>query len=206
MPNSRYKIIFTDVGGVIATNGWDTPLRQKVVNHFHLDADEVDSRHHLVFDAYESGKIPFDEYLRWTIMYESRPFSLEEVRTYVFDQGQMLPGMYDLYQRVKSKNGIKLALISNEGGGLTENRVEKFKLRELADYQVFSCLVEMRKPDPQIWKLALGLGQVTAAESIYIDDRKLFADFAGELGFMSHQHVSVEDTKSWLAGVGLEAG
>ena len=33
MGTSTYKAVFTDVGGVIATNGWDTELRKKMVKH-----------------------------------------------------------------------------------------------------------------------------------------------------------------------------
>lgn len=205
MQNSRYKILFTDVGGVIATNGWDSTLRRRVVEHFNLDPRETEGRHRLVFDAYEHGKMTFEDYLRWTIFYKPRPFTVEEARSYVYDQGKLLPGTYDMYGQVKAKNKVKLALISNEGSGLTQNRVAKFKLAELADFMVFSYAVQMRKPDSGIWKLALSLGQVSAEESIYIDDRKLFVEFAAELGFTVHHHVSCEHTAAWLAELGLPA-
>jgi putative hydrolase of the HAD superfamily len=205
MAKSRYKAVFTDVGGVIATNGWDTPLRAKMVEHFQLDHKEVDSRHQLMFDSYERGNLTFEQYLNWTIFYEPRPFALDEVRQWIFNQAEMLPGTYELYKTVKQKNGIKLAIISNEGGGLTEDRVRRFRLGELADYMLFSNTVGMRKPDPGIWKLALVLAQVNMDESIYIDDRKMFVDFAAQLGFTAYQHVSAQETEKYLASVGLSA-
>ncbi len=205
MATSRYKAVFTDVGGVIATNGWDTPLRTTMVEHFRLDHKEVDSRHQLMFDSYERGNLTFEQYLNWTVFYEPRPFTLEEVRQWIFDQARMLPGTYDLYKKVKAKNGVKLALISNEGGGLTEDRVRRFRLGELADYMLFSNTVGMRKPDPGIWKLALVLAQVSMDNSIYIDDRKMFVDFAAYLGFTAYQHVSAAETEKYLASLGLSA-
>ena len=51
---------------------------------------------------------------------------------------------------------LKIALISNEGRGLTEHRVRKFHLRELAEFMIFSNCVGYRKPDREIWRLALG--------------------------------------------------
>lgn len=203
MATSRYKAVFSDVGGVIATNGWDTPLRATMVEHFGLDQQEVDSRHQLMFDSFERGNLTFDEYLNWTVFYEPRPFTVEEVRQWVFDQARMLPGTYDLYKKVKAKNGIKLALISNEGGGLTEDRVRRFRLGELADYMLFSNTVGMRKPDPGIWKLALVLAQVGMNESIYIDDRKMFVNFAAHLGFTAYKHVSAAETEKYLTSLGL---
>lgn len=205
MQNSRFRILFTDVGGVIATNGWDSALRTRVVKHFDLDPEETVNRHRLVFDAFENGKMTFEDYLRWTIFYKPRPFTLEEARSFVYGQGQLLPGTYGMYQKVKNRNKIKLAMISNEGSGLSQDRVDRFKLRELADYMIFSYAVHMRKPDSGIWKLALALGQVTPEESIYIDDRKLFVEFAAELGFTVHHHISSEQTATWLAGIGLPA-
>jgi putative hydrolase of the HAD superfamily len=205
MNNSRFKVLFTDIGGVIATNGWDSALRARVIKHFHLDPEETASRHNLVFDSYERGHMTFEDYLRWTIFYKPRPFTVEEARSYVYEQGKLLPGTYEMYRKVKADNGIKLAMISNEGSGLTQHRVARFKLRELADFMVFSCAVGMRKPDPDIWKLALALAQVSAEESIYIDDRKLFVEFAAELGFTAHHHVSSDRTAAWLASLGLLA-
>ena len=49
--------IFTDIGGVLLTNGWDRVARQKAIKHFDLDPAETEERHHLTFDTYESGKI-----------------------------------------------------------------------------------------------------------------------------------------------------
>src|SRR5690242_2106950 len=162
MAHPRFKILFTDVGGVLATNGWDTDLRCNMVNHFGLDQAEVDSRHRLMFDSYERGHLSLDQYLQWTVFFEPRPFRMEDVKLWMFEQGKLLPGTYDLFRRVKARHGLKIALISNEGVGLTEDRVHRFRLGELADYMIFSHAVKLRKPDPQIWQLALNLAQVCA--------------------------------------------
>ena len=203
MAHPRFKILFTDVGGVLATNGWDTDLRCNMVNHFGLDQAEVDSRHRLMFDSYERGHLSLDQYLQWTVFFEPRPFRMEDVKLWMFEQGKLLPGTYDLFRRVKARHGLKIALISNEGVGLTEDRVHRFRLGELADYMIFSHAVKLRKPDPQIWQLALNLAQVCASESLYIDDRRIFAEFAAALGFKAYQHTLVDETAAFLAGLGL---
>lgn len=203
---SRYHIIFTDVGGVLATNGWDTDVRLRTAARFRIEKKEMESRHHLVFDSYERGNLSIEEYLHWTVFFKPRPFSMEEVRQFIYDQGKLLPGTSDMLRRVKAANGVKMGIISNEGGGLTEDRARKFKLRELADFMLFSCTVHMRKPDPEIWRLALALAQATPKEAIYIDDRDLFVEAAAALGFTAHQHTSTQETEAWLGSVGLRAG
>jgi putative hydrolase of the HAD superfamily len=84
--------------------------------------------------------------------------------------------------------------------------VDKFGLRDLADFMVISHCVHMRKPDPQIWKLALDLAQVTAREAIYIDDRKMFVEAAADLGFSAIHHTSLGKTEERLQQLGLRLG
>ena len=133
MTTPSYQVLFTDVGGVIATNGWDTELRHRMVSHFGLEHGAVNSRHRLMFDSYERGHITLEQYLRWTVFYEPRPCEMEEVKEWMFEQGRLLPNTYELFQKVKARHGIKIALISNEGAGLTQDRVRRFRLDALAD-------------------------------------------------------------------------
>jgi putative hydrolase of the HAD superfamily len=55
--------IFTDIGGVLLTNGWDHIARQRAAAHFELDYAEMNERHQLTFDTYEKGRLTHDEYL-----------------------------------------------------------------------------------------------------------------------------------------------
>ena len=203
MALTPFRALFSDIGGVIGTNGWDTALRQKVSQRFKCDVEEVQARHRLLFDSYERGFLTFEEYLRKVFFFRSRDFTVEDVREYAFAQSIAWPENIALLSRVKSANRIKLAFISNEGEGLTQYRVEKFGLSMLADFVVFSCFVHMRKPDFEIWELALKLAQVKASESIYIDDRPLFAEIASDLGFTSIHHVSLQQTCEDLRSLGL---
>ena len=57
MPEQKIKAVFTDVGGVMLTNGWDTEGRKLAAARFHLDLEDMDARHHLTFDTYEVGKL-----------------------------------------------------------------------------------------------------------------------------------------------------
>ena len=54
--HTQIKTLFTDIGGVLLTNGWDHHARARAVEKFKLDALETQERHHLTFDTYEVGK------------------------------------------------------------------------------------------------------------------------------------------------------
>ena len=204
MSTSKYQLLLSDIGGVLGTNGWDSQLRQKVVEHFGLDAQEVERRHRFYFDSYERGYLTFEEYLKSVVFNQPRGFSLEEIRDYVYAGSVAWPENLALFAAVKKANRLKFALVSNEGQGITEHRVGKFGLREVADYMVVSHFVHMRKPDPKIWKLALDLSQVEADKAIYVDDRQIFVEAARGLGFTSFQHTSVEDSRKMFQELGLK--
>jgi putative hydrolase of the HAD superfamily len=204
MRHSRYQILYSDIGGVLGTNGWDGEVRRKVAERFHIDLEEIEPKHHLVFDSYERGYMPFEDYLRYVFFGSPRSFTIGEMRDYSYAQSIAWPENIAFFKRVKSANGLKLALISNEGRGITEHRVGKFGLRELADFLVVSHCVQLRKPDRAIWQLALDLAQAAAEESIYIDDREMFANVAAEMGFTAIHHVSLESTSNRLRELGFE--
>jgi putative hydrolase of the HAD superfamily len=199
----KFHILYSDVGGVLGTNGWDTGLRQKIAAHFKVDIEEIESRHHLVFDSYERGHMSFEDYLRCVFFNVPRAFTVEEVRAYTYNESVAWPENIEFLKRTKTLNGLKIALISNEGQGLTEHRVRKFQLRTLAEFMIFSNCVGYRKPDREIWHLALDLAQAKPEESIYVDDRKMFVDIAAEMGFTAVHYISLEDTSKRLRELGL---
>ncbi len=66
-----------------------------------------------------------------------------------------------------------------------------------------SSFVHCRKPDADIYHIALDIAQVRAAETLYIEDREMFVQVAAGLGIPAIHHVSYEDTRSQLAARGL---
>ena len=203
MAGSRFFALYTDIGGVLGTNGWDSDLRQRACAHFQIDFHSVESRHHLMFDTYERGFLSFEDYLRHVFFASPRSFTIEQVRDYTYDQSIAWPENIEFFRRVKEANRLKLGLISNEGLGITEHRIGKFGLRQLADFLVISHFVHLRKPDHEIWRLALNLAQARPEESIYVDDRELFVTVASELGFTAVHHTSLESTKQQFQKLGL---
>jgi putative hydrolase of the HAD superfamily len=203
MNASSFRLLCCDIGGVLGTNGWDGELRGKVCSHFHVLQESIEERHRLMFDTYERGFMDLEAYLRYVFFDVPRAFTLEELRGYIYAGSQPWPENMALFSRVKKINGLKLALISNEGQGITEHRVDTFGLRELADFMVISHCVHMRKPDRQIWQLTLDLAQVRAAEAIYVDDRAPFAQVAADIGFAAFPHVSLDATREQFRKLGL---
>lgn len=201
--NGNITTLFLDIGGVLLTNGWDRQARTNAIRQFNLDNDEVNERHHLTFDTYEVGKISLDDYLDRVIFYEKRNFTKKDFKEFMFAQSQMLPDMIDYIKILKLKHSLRVTAVSNEGRELTEHRIEKFKLYDLFDSFVASSFVHFRKPDVDIFKLALDISQASPKEVVYIDDRHMFVEVAGTVGIRGIHHISFASTKEKLAEFGL---
>jgi putative hydrolase of the HAD superfamily len=204
MNNSeKIKVIFLDIGGVILNNGWDRTMRSKAAEKFGLDYDELNERHHLTFDTYEVGKLSLNEYLKRVVFYESRPFSMDEFQEYIFRQSKEIPEMISLVSKLKSAYSLRIAAISNEGREITEYRIQKFKLDRLIDFFISSCFVHFRKPDVDIYRIAMDIAQVRPEQAVYIDDRPMFVDVASDLGIRGIAHTSLDETREALEDFGL---
>ena len=195
--------LFLDVGGVLLTNAWDRQARQRAAEIFDLDYAETDERHHLTFDTYEEGKLSLDEYLNRVIFYQPRPFPREAFREFMFAQSQPYPEMLKLVRDLKARYSLKLVVVSNEGRELTLYRIRKFNLGSFVDCFVASCFVHYRKPDPDIYRIALDLAQVAPAQVVYIEDRPMFVEVAQSLGIRGICHTGYETTQTALAALGL---
>jgi putative hydrolase of the HAD superfamily len=201
---SQITTLFTDIGGVLLTNGWDGKARKKAADHFNLDIDDFEERHHLTFDTYEAGKLSITEYLQRVIFYNNRPFSEQEFINFMFTQSQPFPDMIELMKALRRKYNLKMAVISNEGRELIEYRIKTYKLYEFVDFFIASCFVHFRKPDADIFKIALDIAQVPANNVIYIEDRPMFVQVAMDTGIKAIHHISFNNTVEQLAILGLQ--
>lgn len=195
--------LFLDIGNVILTNGWDRQMRRKAAETFGIDHDEMDERHHLTFDTYEEGKLSLDDYLYRVVFYEKRSFSPEEFKEFMFSQSRPFPEMMDMIRRLKSRYGLKVAAVSNEGRELTVHRISTFKLDDFIDFFISSCFVHYRKPDADIYRIALDIAQAAAPQVVYIEDRDMFVAVAEELGIRGIVHRGYVSTREALARLGL---
>ncbi len=135
--------------------------------------------------------------------YRNRPFTQEDFKAFMFEQSQPLPHMLDFLRRMKSRHNLRMIAVSNEGRELAVYRVKKYQLGDFIDSFVVSSFVHLRKPDPQIYHLALDLAQVPVGQVIYIEDRVLSIEAAEGLGIPSVHHSGFEATRDALARMGL---
>lgn len=197
------RALFWDVGGVLLTNAWDRTERVKALQHFQLDEQEFHDRHEMLVSSFERGKISLDEYLDRTIFYRPRSFTKDTFRAYLLSLSQSLPGMLEFAQALADSRQYLMGTINNESQELNLYRIEKFSMRRIFTVFVSSCFVGFRKPEMDIYRVALQITQFPAEESCFIDDRPLNLETAAKLGMRAIQMQSLGQLRADLAKLGV---
>jgi putative hydrolase of the HAD superfamily len=197
METTDLKVLFLDIGGVLLSNGWGHESRQKAAAHFNIDYTAMNILHEFVFNLYEIGSINLEEYLNTVVFNQPRDFTKEDFKSFLFSQSIELPDMLPwLIEWKNSDCGFRIIAINNEGKELNDYRIKKFKLHRCFDAFISSCEVGMRKPDPGIFKLAMGVALATPAQCYYFDDRPMLVDAARRLGINAFHHEGFESSKA----------
>lgn len=174
--------IFSDVGGVLGTNGWDHEIRQRAVERFGLNWRDFEERHELVVTSLELGQLSLSDYLHRTVFYRARSFTPDHLRDFIFAQSKPFPESIELFKRLARSKRYLLATLNNESLELNLHRIESFDLRQIFSIFFTSSFLGLKKPDDAIYRMALKLTQREARECLFIDDRQLNLERAAECG------------------------
>jgi putative hydrolase of the HAD superfamily len=195
--------LFWDNGGVILTNGWDRNSRRAAVEKFHLDWADFEDRHELMLNAFETGRATLDAYLHRTVFFRDRPFTSADFKAFMFAQSQPFADPLAFLGQIARTRRYLMASLNNESREINEYRIDKFALRDYFEAFFSSCYLGVRKPDAEIYNLALKITQRNAAECILIDDRGLNLECARELGMQTVLYQNLPQLRDELARFGV---
>jgi len=202
---SEIRAIFWDVGGVLLTNAWDHEERAKALEKFQIDAMEFQSRHEMLVSSFERGKITLDEYLERTVFYIPRSFTIQAFRDYMFSLSQPFSEVLKFAQSLSNSGKYLMGTINNESRELNYYRMEKFGLRGIFKLFFSSCFVGLRKPEEDIYRLALETTQIPAVSCCFIDDRPLNLECAAKMGIHTLQMQTLNQLRADLGRLGVTA-
>ncbi len=201
---AEINTMFWDVGGVILSNGWDRPARAEAARKFAIDLAEFEDRHEQASPGFENGKVTLETYLDRTIFYRPRAFSKEEFRDFMFSQSKELPGTRAVLDELAQSGRYLQATLNNEALELNLYRIEHFNLRRVFTAFFSSCFVGARKPDREIYQIALEVTQRPPGNCLFIDDRALNLESARQLGMQAIQFRDAEQLRKDLAALGVD--
>ena len=201
---AKISAIFSDVGGVLLTNGWDRHSRRRLVEQFKLDWDEYEDRHELVATAFDTGKLELSLYLKRTIFYRPRDFTVEQVKEFMLGESQPFEDSLALLARIAATGRYFLATLNNESRELNLYRIERFELKKYFNVFFSSCFLGAKKPDRDIYVKALEMSQRAPQECVFIDDRGLNLECAAHLGMHTVQFQDAGQLERDLRALGVE--
>ncbi len=202
---AKVNALFWDNGGVILTNGWDRNSRRAAVEKFHLDWADFEDRHELMLNAFETGRATLDEYLRRTVFYKQRTFTPQDFEKFMFEQSQPFAEPLEFLGKLAQTRAYMMASLNNESREINEYRIHRFHLRDYFQAFFSSCYLGVRKPEEQIYRLALEIAQREPEECVLIDDRGLNLECAREIGMQGIQFQNVAQLRAELSELGISA-
>lgn len=189
--------LFFDIGGVLASNGWDREQRARAVEHFDL-GDEFEPRHQEIVAEWEMGGLSIDEYLDSTVFYTGRDFTREQFIAFMFAESQADQESLAIVRRVAARGAARLFTLNNESAALNQHRITAFGLDQLFEGFLSSCWLGVRKPSRLIFERSLAIVQAEADEVLFVDDRAQNLQPAAVLGMRTHHFTGAEALVSTL--------
>jgi putative hydrolase of the HAD superfamily len=197
------KVLLFDIGGVLLTNGWDRDARRLACERFDLDWEDFQDRHEFVAADFETGKLTMTEYLRRTVFYRDRPFTEEEFVDFMKAQSEAMPESLALLAELAASDEYVLATLNNESRELNDHRIERFGLREYFSLFISSCYVGMKKPEEDIYRVAVDITQHRPEQCVFIDDRELNLECADRAGIKPVHFKNAHQLRASLRELGV---
>ena len=188
----EYQGLLVDYGGVLTTSPFGSfadfcaqeGLAQETVAH----SLRTDPRCRQLLIELETGRVPEEEFESGlaSILGVAAPDLIARMFAGSRPDSKMAAAI-----RGARRGGVRTALVSNSWGtGIYDRTV----LNELFDAVVLSGEVGIRKPAPQIYRLAAERIGVTPRACVFIDDLPFNLPPATELGMAAVHHVDSEQT------------
>ncbi len=200
----QIKNIFSDVGGVLATNGWDHNSRRKAAEQFNLDYDEFESHHKKVADSFDEGLITLSQYLEATVFYAARSFTPDSFFTFMKTQSQPDSDALEVMKALKATGKYRLSTINNESSELNDFRIKQFGLSDYFDSFFSSCYMGLRKPEPEIYRRSLLISNCSAEDSVFIDDRQENLVAPKQLNMQTILFEDAQQLRDSLSALGVD--
>ena len=174
------KFVIFDVMGVVFTVGDD--VEGLLIPYIHSLKPDIGAKD--IKDKYMAaslGKISSHEF--WTLLgFDSADIQVIE-RNYLEKSFTLDAGFLPCAKALKSH--YRIALLSNDVSEWSKFLREFYGIEPLLDFAFISGDLGVRKPDPQIYRMALGALGAKPMECLFIDDYPERVDAARELGISS---------------------
>ncbi|MBI4430223.1 MAG: HAD family phosphatase [Candidatus Omnitrophica bacterium] len=197
-----FHTIFFDLGRVLVDFDQDVIAKRLIERSTKTFSEALAFyRETNIIHNFEMGRLGPDEVLSAVNECFGLSLGMEEFKSLwsdIFFVNQEMEKMVDLL-----KDRYHLLIISDTNVLHYEHIVRHFPVVRKFEDHILSFKVGARKPDPRIFKAALGRAGCRASEAIFIDDKENNVKGARRLGMTGIVHRSVEKTRRALKRLGV---
>jgi putative hydrolase of the HAD superfamily len=104
-------------------------------------------------------QLTLEDSLNWTLFYEPRPFTIEDVIREIQQLSTPFSDTLELVKAIRNSGRYMLATINNESRELKEYRIQRFELCNLFTAFFTSCYLGLVKPQPEHYRRAMQITQ-----------------------------------------------
>lgn len=195
---NKKKSVFFDLGNVVIFFCHQTMCKQ-LADISHASIDEI--KEALIVsplqDLYERGAISsedvynhFKKVFPITATFKEFSFALSDIFSL---NEEIIPLLHEL-----KNNNIELILLSNTCKEHFEFAKKKFSEISLFDEYVLSYEAKARKPEKEIFEIALSKSSSEISNCFYTDDIEQYTSAASALGIASHTFTSAHNLRKAL--------
>lgn len=193
--------------GMVLTGIPDQRAHEEMVRITGLPADQFEKLYWTDRHAYDEGKLTgiafWQKFLRDSNLHLGPDavdrLNASDVRMWTTQNPVMIA-----WQAALRQHGIRTAVLSNMGDSVHESIQRTFSWIANFDVLIWSFEHKMAKPDPAIYQLTLDKLGTTAAETLFIDDKRENIDAAVALGLKAIQFSTVEKLRTDLLAAGYD--
>ena len=198
---SKPELIIFDLGRVLVDFDFKKAIRRLKP---HSPKTEAEIRHFFsvtpLWDAFERGTLNPREFFKAL----QTDLALKDLTWDMFvpmwnDIFQAMPDSVEIVARLKGR--YRLAIISNVNQLHWEYVVEKNPFIQWFEIPIASYAVGHRKPEAEIYRLALRQADVAAERAVFIDDVEAHIHAATALGIRSHHFSSARQLQADLRDI-----
>ena len=190
------KAIIFDLCGVLFTNGTKKFIKNLSAK-YNLNPEKVrDMVDGEIGSQYREAKITRDEFWKTAREKLNITESADELESAWINGYELIKGTKDIILELAKKH--RVYYLSDNVRERIEKLNSKYKFLDLFEDGIFSHEVGVRKPNPEIYKLALKKAMVNPNEAVFIDDKSHFLEPARQIGITTFLFTSPEELRKNL--------
>lgn len=196
------QAVIFDIGNVLLGFDFGKTFR-RLAPWCGVDPREIAPRLSRLKEPLESGRMSSDLFLETVardLEYRGDALELRRAWQEIFEP---IESTHDLVRRLRGR--VPLYLLSNTSDLHTEYFIPRYPVFECFEDAVFSHEVQLAKPDPAIYRLALERFGIAAGGTLFVDDLRENVDSAAGVGLQTHHYSAArhEELERVVGEMGL---